>query len=172
MTDVIRKLVLPRASVFLVEDPDESSKESRLLTCFPIQLSKNRPRRKGGKIARPLRPCQAECFRYHTKSFRLTRTRVLTSFQYSKDRTAKDCREKTAGTADLTAPIASCQPRVGTVDNGATPASIPPSHATCCVLMSYVPFFRELDRVGTTHNDRDGGAIPGVSEEAPRVAHG
>ena len=33
------------------------------LRCFPIQLSKNRPRRKGAQSAKPLRPCQAECFR-------------------------------------------------------------------------------------------------------------
>src|SRR5215212_11430644 len=83
------------------------------LCCFPIQLSKNRPRRKGGKSARPLRPCQAECFRALTKAFRLTRTRVLLDFRLGwKDR---ECR--TAGTEDLKCRRRLCQRRRGNDDN-------------------------------------------------------
>src|SRR5215212_6181222 len=62
----------------------DSRKESRCLSCHPIQLSKNRlPSKRAARLPDPLRPCQAECFRSPRgawEPFRLTRTSVTRVF--------------------------------------------------------------------------------------------
>ena len=65
LTSIDERLMLIFGYCLCVSDESycRTQRNHVCLRCFPIQLSKNRPHGKGGKIARPSQPCQAECFR-------------------------------------------------------------------------------------------------------------